>query len=267
MAIKPNQIYKRNCFDLVRELKEESVQLALIDPPSGAGLTKEFWDEKTVPALYALKYSEFLLNLQPKLKKTASVYISQWVGEKNPLHMIELMKYINNVCSLLTFKEMITWSKQRGNGNRKGYLQTNEHLLWYVRDNKKFTWNKKEQYLDEKRAYNIIGSRNKSDYKRITTVWTDIVEQGLGTSPGKFAKKRKEFGKSATPKPIEFYRRQILLHTKKGDLVFIPFSGSGVAEKACLELGRFFIGCDLYGPPPPEKRIIKEGLQLPGKNN
>lgn len=44
---------------------------------------------------------------------------------------------------------------------------------------------------------------------------------------------------------MEFVRRSILLSTKKGDIVFDPFIGSGTTAVACKELDRHFIGCEL----------------------
>lgn len=48
-----------------------------------------------------------------------------------------------------------------------------------------------------------------------------------------------------TIKPLEFVKRSILLSTKKGDIVFDPFMGSGTTAIACKELGRHFIGCEI----------------------
>lgn len=48
-----------------------------------------------------------------------------------------------------------------------------------------------------------------------------------------------------TIKPMEFVKRSILLSTKKGDIVFDPFMGSGTTAVACKELNRHFICCEL----------------------
>lgn len=250
MEIKLNKIYNKDCFDLVKQIERSSVQTILMDPPSGAGLTKADWDKKMDANDYGRKYAQFIFYSHGVLKQSGSIFVSQWIGEKNPFHMAELLLSIDRLPSFvydpcLTFKEFITWSKQRGNGNRKGFLQTNEHLLWYVKDNKKFTWNEEHQYLKEKRLFTIAGSKNKSVFKRITTVWSDIMEAGFGTCPANFKKERKKYGESLSVKPYEFYERQILLCSNPGDTVFIPFSGSGVAENVCRDLGRNFISCEL----------------------
>lgn len=145
------------------------------------------------------------------------------------------------------FKDLITWKKQRGIGMRKGWLYTREECLWYVKDNKKFVWNKDEQYSDEKRPFSIkkAGGEmvNKSEYKRYTNVWIDINEVGFGSSPQKF-KETRDAIKHITPKPVEAMERIIKLHTKEGDIVLDCFMGSGTTAVACANLNRRYIGCD-----------------------
>jgi site-specific DNA-methyltransferase (adenine-specific) len=141
------------------------------------------------------------------------------------------------------FKDLITWKKNRGIGMRKGWLYTREECMWFVKDNKKFIWNKEYQYSNEKRAFDVVkkgGEKvNKSDYKRITNVWSDINELGYGSSPKKYKDIRKT--SHFTPKPIELFERIIKAHTKEGDLVLDCFAGTGVTSLACRKLNRKYI--------------------------
>jgi hypothetical protein len=66
-------------------------------------------------------------------------------------------------------------------------LQTHELVLWYTKaKTTDFVWNIEEQYSDEKRPWNVYKKGgemvNKSEYKRLTNVWTDINEVGYGES-------------------------------------------------------------------------------------
>ena len=120
---------------------------------------------------------------------------------------------------------------------RKGWLYTREELMWFVKDNKKFVWNKEHQYSDEERAWHIYKKGgemvNKSKFKRLTNVWDDINEVGFGKSPKRFKEIRDML--PYTPKPEKAIERIIQLHTKEGDRLLDCFAGSGttgiVAEK------------------------------------
>lgn len=130
---------------------------------------------------------------------------------------------------------------------RRGWLYTREEMMWFVKDNKQFIWNKDKQYSDEKRPWNVYRKGgamvNKSEYKRYTNVWTDIPETGYGTSPKKF-KEIKDKIKHYTPKPVEAYERIIKLHTKENAIVLDCFGCSGTVIKACKNTNRKFIYID-----------------------
>ena len=64
-------------------------------------------------------------------------------------------------------------------------------------------------------------------------------------------------------KPIRLMRKIIQKFTKRGDLVFDPFMGSGSTGVACMQLGRSFIGCELKAEyfAIAEKRVQSAALQ------
>lgn len=123
---------------------------------------------------------------------------------------------------------------------RKGWLYTREELMWFVKDNKNFIWNKEEQYGNEKRVYTPNPEACKSDFKRLTNVWTDINESTLKGGMGQV-----EIKGHFTPKPIEAIKRIIQCHTTEENIVLDCFMGSGTTALACRELNRKFIGIEL----------------------
>lgn len=52
-------------------------------------------------------------------------------------------------------------------------------------------------------------------------------------------------GAPATQKPLRLVRRALLACTRKGELVFDPFGGSGTAAVAAKELNGSFLGAEL----------------------
>lgn len=232
-----NKIHNMNCIEGIKQLKDNSVDLINIDPPY-IGVVKKEWDkEENNPMTLS-----FVNEMHRVLKPTGSLYCWCGIGEKSQ-SLINFFNIFKD--SDFHFKDLITWKKQRGIGMRKGWLYTREEMLWYVKDNKQFVWNKEFQYSDEKRPWNVYKKCgemvNKSEFKRITNVWTDIFEVGYGSSPKKFKKKRDKIN-HVTPKPIAAIERTILLHTNPGDLVADFFMGSGTSAVACINTNRNYIG-------------------------
>ena len=83
----------------------------------------------------------------------------------------------------------------------------------------------------------------KSEYKRITNVWTDIQENledcVIEDISELFRPTR------VCEKPIPLLQRLISTHSHVGDLVVDCFAGTGSTGVACKALNRRFIGCDL----------------------
>ena len=222
MVDKLNRVYFGDCFDLLNKIDNESVDLIIIDPPYL--LRKKFWDKKEVVNDILSK------ELFRILKNTGNLYIWCGIGEKSQC----LIKWFPIFNKDFHFKDLMTWKKRQGMGNRKGWLYTREEIIWSVKDNKKFIWNKDKQYnKNEKCVFTesfTLGYECLSEFKRHTNVWTDI-PQHIGK------KQMSHF----TPKPLKALKRIIELHTKEGDIVFDCFAGSGSTGVAAKEMNRNFI--------------------------
>lgn len=223
-----NKIYNGDCRELITKVKDESVDLVILDAPYLT--TKEAWDQLEVIS------PSFISDCYRVLKSTGSIYVFCGIGEKSN----SLMRWHPLFNDIFHFKQLITWKKIRGMGMMRGWMFTREEIMWFVKDNKQFIWNKEHQYTDEERPWHMKKDGkmvNKSKFKRITNVWTDIPECGFGTSPQKFSEKRFHF----SPKPIKLIERIIKAHTQRGDLVLDCFAGSGITGIACQNLEREFI--------------------------
>ena len=124
-----------DCRELIKDIPDDSVDLILTDPPY-IGVVREKWDQQEV--LNQDLISEFYRVMKP----TASLYVWCGIGEKSQ----SLMRWWPKIKERFHFKDLITWKKRRGIGMRKGWLYTREEIMWWVKDNKKFIWNKNEQY-------------------------------------------------------------------------------------------------------------------------
>jgi len=228
-----NKIICGDCLNIIKQLPSNFIDLIIADPPYLT--TNEKWDKKEIFS------DEIIKELFRVAKDNCSIYIWCGIGEKSQ----SLIRWFHLLKKYFYFKDLITWKKQRGIGMKRGWLYTREEIMWFVKDNKKFIWNKKEQYSEEKRPWNVYKKGgemvNKSEFKRYTNVWTDIIEDGYGSCPKKYSEKRFHF----TPKPVKAMERIIKLHTKENDVVLDSFLGSGTTAVACKKLNRKFIGIEL----------------------
>jgi len=227
-----NKIYLGDCFDKLKEIDNNIIDLIIIDPPYLT--TNQKWDKMEVVN------EELSKELFRVAKDSCSLYIWCGIGEKSQ----SLIRWFPVFKKNWYFKDLITWKKQRGIGMRKGWLYTREEIMWFVKDNKQFIWDKENQYGKDRRTRDLgkdiikpsqSGKFAKSIYKRLSNVWDDIPEQSFDVQ-NKI--------KHLTPKPLKALERIIKCHTKENDLILDCFLGSGSTSLAAKNLNRNFIGIE-----------------------
>jgi site-specific DNA-methyltransferase (adenine-specific) len=218
--------------DSIGDVPDESVDLIIIDPPYMT--TGEKWDKQEAVN------DELSRQLFRIAKPSCSLYVWCGIGEKSQ----SLIRWFPIFSEHWHFKDLITWKKQRGIGMRKGWLYTREELMWFVKDNKQFVWNKEHQYSEIPRKESGFNKKaiatTGRDLLRHSNVWIDITEKTLGNSGVCYSKQRgKDF--HFTPKPERAIERIIQLHTQEGDVVFDCFAGSGTTGVVAKKMNRRYI--------------------------
>lgn len=238
-----NKVYHGDCLKATKKLDNDSIDLIVVDPPYM--MTNENWDKGEV------FNEELIKELYRVLKKTGSIYIWCSIGRKKS-SLPSLVRWFPLLDKYFDYQDIVTWKKQRGRGTRKGWLLTREEIMWFVKDSKKYLWNKKEQYSEE--PVEKFSWIPEGTCKRFTNVWTDINEELF--KGGKLYENKKLH---PAQKPIKTIERIIKLHTKEDDIVYDCFAGSGTTAIACQNLNRNFILVELEMEYCIEicKRIIK----------
>ena len=132
------------CGDCIEEMKkfpENHFDLIVADPPYG-GLVDAHWDR--IPDYFAFS-ERWLLECKRVLKDDGSIYVWCSIGQKST-SLLDIAKILKDE---FVFQDMIVWSKQRGRGNRKGWLFTREEILWASKT-EQYRWNLDHQYSSEK---------------------------------------------------------------------------------------------------------------------
>jgi len=216
-----------DALTFLRGLPEKSVDLLLTDPPF-FGIVKDEWDNQWRTAD---EFVEWLFGVFQAarccLKDTGSLVFFGGIGKHGAHPLLNLMQRLE---SLYTYRNWITWGKRRAYGKQRDYLFCREEILWYTCSDQ---WTFNIPYLAEKRGYAGFNPKYpaKSEFKRVSNVWTDITEL--------FRPER------SCQKPDPLMARLVTTHSNPGDLVVDPFAGLGTTGVAALRLGRRFQGCEI----------------------
>lgn len=215
----------------VPTLTDGSVELLLTDPPY-SGITDDKWDNQwSSPAAYAKWLTGLFYAMLPKLTLTGSIVFFGGIGKHGNRPLLFTLAMLEQD-DRYTFRNWITWQKRRAYGKSHDYLFCREEVLWYSKRPERTGVTFNVPLLSEKRGYAGFNEKYpaKSEFKRVSNVWTDIPELMRPTR--------------SCEKPVPLMRRFVETHTNPGDLVVDLFVGTGPTRVACLETGRQFAGCD-----------------------
>lgn len=211
-----NEIYKGSCFDLFKDIADESVDLVVTDPPykltargNSGTMGGHYANEKTLKGIVFenndIEIEDYLDELYRVLKDGTHCYI------------------MTNNFNLCHFLEVISKSKF--------------HFV------KNLIWNKENKicgtYYMGQYEY-IIFLRKGKDRHINNCGCSDIL-----TFPNKKIKMDDGSNLHDSEKPIDLFKTLIENSSNEGDLVLDPFMGSGTTAVASLLSGRNFIGSEI----------------------
>ncbi len=234
-------------LQIMKNMPNDCVDLIIADPPynsskggdwkwdnsaplKGMGgnwnLIHEDWDNYSLESYFNFTIT-WLTEAKRILKPTGSIWIF------GTYHNIG---FINVACQILNIEIIneVIWYKRNAFPNLAGRRLTASHetLLWCHKMPKK-----RQYYFDYEYSKNGNFSYDglKTPEKQMRTVW-DISNNK--------EKSELKFGKHPTQKPLRILKRIIKLSSKKEDLIFTPFSGSGSECIAAKQLGRHYLGIE-----------------------
>jgi len=126
-----NQIYSLDVFDFLNVLPDNSVDLAIIDPPYNLKVAD--WDTFINQEEFLNFSYRWIDCVLPKLKTTSSLYIFN-----TPYNCALFLNYLQNKAN---FRNWITWYKKDGFSNsKKKYNTVSETILFFTISNS-YTFN------------------------------------------------------------------------------------------------------------------------------
>lgn len=243
-----NIFFNDDCIKGMQKMPDNSVDLILADPPynlskgnsincseeiKSIGMggkwkkVMEDWDNMTLSDYFSFSLN-WLSEAQRILKPTGSMWIF------GTYHNIGIVNFICQYLGIEIINEVI-WYKRNAFPNLAGRRLTasHENILWCNKGK-----GKRQYYFDYDYAKSSYFKNDSLKFpnKQMRTVW-DI--------PNNKEAREIQYGKHPTQKPLELLKRIIRLSSKKGDLCFVPFGGTGSECLAAKETNRNFIGFEL----------------------
>jgi len=287
-------ILEGDCFDLIKTLHDDSVDLIITSPPYADIVNYG----KNISIHKPNEYVEWLLplfkDIHRVLKPSGSFILNIndtcKGGYRNPF-IYELI-YRSQKETKLKFYDTYIWHKRNGipNGSTKRFRNTTEFIFHFVKNQKELKFYMDRVLEEPTQTYNKrfendipLGHEKNIDGKRVKIRKTNKQVDSEGSSCDEFVDRifpdkvrpdnvfrfstagaaRDNSIKHPAPFHKELPRYFINLLTDEGDKVLDVFAGIGTTGLACKELNRTFIGYEL-NPKYCEfgnKRISGEELE------
>lgn len=244
-----NQIVLGDCIDGMRALPDGSVDLIIADPPYN--LDKDFgvWKEREKRDIWLDWSKRWLNECNRLLKDGGSIFV---YGIHNHICWIQCHMYEIG----LTYRRQIIWYYENGfAGYTKSLAAHYEPILWFSKGSR-YTYHPiREPYKSVDRLKYKVTKKGK--------VWTPHPEGRLAGDVWQFPtlagrRFRDEKVDHPTQKPLSLSRRIVKHFSNPGELVLVPFAGSGTECLAALMEGRFYLGFEIN---PTYIEIANERIQ------
>jgi DNA modification methylase len=231
-----NEVVLGDCLHELRKLPDGCAQLIVADPPYNLGpafgIEKEFVRSNDwLPWM-----QEWLAECQRVLAPGGSIFV---YGIHHYIGFVQVALYDLG----LHYRRMIVWNYENGWSRSAKTLATHyEPLLWFSKGSSYKYHPIREPYKSTERLKHPITKNGKvwtpnPEGRMVGDVWQFPVLSGR-----RFAEERTEH---PTQKPLSLSDRIIRHFSDEGDLVVVPFAGSGTECVSAKRNGRRYWGCEI----------------------
>lgn len=231
-------LHNADCTSFLETLPEGSIDLIIADPPYFQIVNEEWdnqWENESDYLMWCRKWASMSAYA---LKNSGCMYV--WGTTKTNTFLRFKMEVMDAIpCPIghqqMRYQNWLIWSYDWGGRTKKTWPRKHEDILMYSKGDY-FMFNADAVRMPYKMKKNANASAQNNPLGKVPT---DVWEKNNHTTSKEYCSWH------PTQKPIELLERIILAHTREGDAVFDPFSGSGSTMIACERTGRRFIGCEI----------------------
>lgn len=224
-----NKIYLGDCITIMQDLPNCSIDLVFADPPFNIGLKYDIYNDKKSYNEYFEWSEKWISETFRILKNTGSIYVA--IGDEFAAEINIILKKAG-----FNFRNWIIWYYTFGQNQRKKFNRAHTHILYFTKDNEKFTFNIDNVRVPSARQLVYNDKRAHPKGKTPDDVWE--FPRVCGTF-------KERIGDHPCQMPESLLERIILASSNENDIVLDPFGGTGTTAAVAKKLKRNYITMDI----------------------
>jgi DNA modification methylase len=247
-------------------LPEASVDLAFADPPFNIGYEYDVYNDKQTRDEYLTWTERWLAAVHRVLKPDGSFYVA--IGDE---YVAELKVRLDALGMVM--RNWIVWHYTFGVNCKRKFNRSHAHILYYVMDPKRFTFNAAAVRVPSARQTTYADRRANPIGKLPDDTWILRPQEDERCFPAdsdtwyvaRVCGTFKERTDHPCQMPEAVLERIIAVSSNPGDLVLDPFAGSGTTLAAAKRLGRHYLGIELSAEYAERVRQRLDAIEAPRK--
>jgi site-specific DNA-methyltransferase (adenine-specific) len=223
------RIITGDCVATMEAMEPGSARLVFADPPYNIAINYgSHYDDRMEPEAYLAWCERWIRATARLLAPDGSLWLL--VDHKWGWRLAGIA--VDGIG--LHLRQWLTWHESFGVNCTRKFGRCSRPLLWLVKDPQQFTFNADDIRVESDRLR--YGDKRANPAGKVPDdVWT--FDRVAGTHHQRIAG-------FPTQLPVGLVSRVVACASKPGDLVVDPFSGSATTGRACITLGRRFVGIE-----------------------
>jgi len=225
-----NKIICGDCVEVLSKVRKPFADLIFADPPFNIGYEYDKYNDKQKRENYIAWTEKWMEVCKKVLQPHGSFYIA--IGDEYAANV----KVIADELGLF-MRNWLIWHYTFGQQMKKKFARSHTHIFYFVKNEKKFTFNDYAVRVPSERQLVYNDKRANPEGKMPDDVWN-----GYPRVCGTF---KERAGWHPCQMPENLLKRIIAVSSNPGDCVLDPFSGSGTTAAVAKQLGRNYAAVEI----------------------